>query len=69
MKTMHFNELACRYFPFSTKRSATTQLKRWMKENPELLKRLEILHYQPRQRVLTPLQYEAFITYLGEPGS
>lgn len=57
-------DLALRYFP----RSASEQLRRWMRLNPDLCARLEELHFQPRQRVLTPLQHEAVLRYLGEPG-
>ena len=61
-------DLALRYFPRSTKRSASEQLRRWMRLNPDLQRRLAELHFQPRQRVLTPLQHEAVLRYLGEPG-
>lgn len=60
-------DLALRYFPRSTKRSASEQLRHWMRLNPDLCARLEELHFQPRQRVLTPLQHEAVLRYLGEP--
>ena len=56
-------DFALRYFP----RSASEQLRRWMRLNPDLRARLEELHFQPRQRVLTPLQHEAVLRYLGEP--
>ena len=36
--------------------------------NHDLKRRLRELHFQPRQRALTPLQYEAIIKYLGDPG-
>lgn len=64
---IYFSDLALRYFPRSTKRVATVQLKRWIRINTELKTRLEQLHYMPRQRVLTPSQHEALIRYLGEP--
>lgn len=57
-------DLALRYFS----RSTSEQLRRWMRLNPDLRARLEELHFQPRQRVLTPLQHEAVLRYLGEPG-
>lgn len=61
-------DLALRYFPHSTKRSASEQLRRWIRLNPDLQRRLDELHFRPRQRVLTPLQHEAVLRYLGEPG-
>jgi hypothetical protein len=67
MKTMYLSDLAIMYFPHSTKHSAVTQLRRWIKLNPQLTNRLQELHYQPRQRALTPLQHAAILEYLGEP--
>ena len=67
-KVIYLRDLAQLYFPNSTPHSAVTQLHRWVGINTELNKRLAELHMQPRQRVLTPLQYEAYIYYLGEPG-
>lgn len=68
MKAMYMSELAQQYFPNSTQRSATSQLHRWIVLNPELTAKLEELHFVPRQRALTPLQYEAIVGCLGEPG-
>lgn len=68
MKTIYLSDLAQQYFPHSTPKSAVTQLHRWMKMNTELSHRLDELHYQKGQRALTPLQHEAFLYYLGEPG-
>lgn len=61
-------DLALAYFPHSTKRSASEQLRRWIRLNPDLQARLDELHFLPRQRVLTPLQHEAVLRFLGEPG-
>nr|DAO20666.1 MAG TPA: protein of unknown function (DUF4248) [Caudoviricetes sp.] len=62
------SELAQRYFPRSTPRSAMSQLHRWINLNTDLKQRLKDLHFAPRQRALTPLQHEAILFYLGEPG-
>lgn len=67
MKAIYITELAQMYFPNSTQRSATTQLKRWINLNTELQARLAELHYCKGQRSLTPLQHEAIIYYLGSP--
>ncbi len=67
MKAIYLSELSQLYFPNSTARSASTQLKRWININKELSIRLEDLHYKPRQRALTPLQHQAIIECLGEP--
>lgn len=68
MKTIYLTELALLYFPHSSARSAVSQLRRWVLLNRELQQRLEQLHYRKGQRSLTPLQHEAFLTYLGDPG-
>ena len=68
MTAIYFTDLACRYFPRSTVRSAAEQLRRWIRLNPDLQARLRELHYQPRQRALTPLQHEAVVEFLGDPG-
>jgi hypothetical protein len=67
MKAIYLSELSQLYFPNSTARSASTQLKRWINLNKELSARLKELHYKPRQRALTPLQHQAIIDCLGEP--
>ena len=68
MNAIALTDLALQYFPRSTKRSASEQLRRWMRLNPDLQAELAALHFQPRQRVLTPLQHEAVVRWLGEPG-
>lgn len=68
MKAIYMSDLAQTYFPRSTPRSASIQLHRWIELNTELKKELEALHFKPRQRALTPMQHEAIIRYLGEPG-
>ena len=62
------SELAQQYFPRCNDVSnAVTQLKRWVKRCDGLAARLEELGLQPRQQILTPLQHQAFIDFLGEP--
>lgn len=68
MNAIYFSDLAQQYFPRSTPRSATSQLHRWIELNSELKARLAELHFKPRQRALTPLQHDAIVRYLGEPG-
>lgn len=68
IKAIYMSELAQRYFPRSTPRSAMSQLHRWIDLNTDLKQRLKDLHFAPRQRALTPLQHETILFYLGEPG-
>lgn len=60
-------ELALRYFPESTPRSATTQLRRWIVRNTDLLEALHAAGYQSMQRMYTPRQVMLILEYLGEP--
>lgn len=68
MKSISMNELAREYFPNSTKRSAVTQLRRWVVICVPLQRRLQELSFHKGQRMLTPLQHEAVVEFLGEPG-
>ncbi|OUO38351.1 hypothetical protein B5F83_00355 [Muribaculum sp. An289] len=68
MKAIRMGELACQYFPNSTKRSAVTQLRRWIILCTPLRERLDELCFRKGQRILTPLQHEAILKFLGEPG-
>lgn len=68
MNAIYLTDLAQQYFPHSTPRSAVSQLRRWLKLNTDLQRRLDELHFHERQRSLTPLQHAAFIEFHGEPG-
>lgn len=68
MKAIYMSDLAQAYFPRSTPRSAGIQLHRWIELNTELKRELERLHFKPRQRALTPMQHDAILRHLGEPG-
>lgn len=68
MRAITLRELAQQYFPHSTAHSAVTQLRGWLLRNKPLVARLTELSYKSRQRTLTPLQHEAYLYYLGEPG-
>lgn len=67
MHAIYLTDLALRYFPRSSARSAVTQLRRWITLNKDLQQRLDELHYKKGQRTLTPLQHEAICHFLGEP--
>lgn len=67
MKAIYLTDLALKYFPDSSKRSAVTQLRRWISLNQPLRERLDELSFHKGQRILTPLQHEAIVHYLGEP--
>lgn len=67
IRTYGYGELALLYFPNSTKKSASVQLRRWIVYNVNLTERLKINGFKKGQRVLTPKQVNMIILYLGEP--
>lgn len=62
-----FGELAQFYFPNITKKSASTQLRRWIESDRFLSKELSQVGYKLSQRLLTPRQVRTIIQILGEP--
>jgi hypothetical protein len=67
IRSYGYGELALLYFPNSTKKSATTQLRRWIRRNQELRNTLVKQGFAERQRILTPRQVEVVVQFLGEP--
>ena len=62
-----FGELAQLYFPAITKKSASAQLRKWIKLNKKLEADLLIFGYNQSLRLLTPKHINLIIVYLGEP--
>jgi hypothetical protein len=67
IRSYGYGELALLYFPNSTKKSATTQLRRWIRRNGELQRTLNQMGFTERQRILTPRQVEVVVQFVGEP--
>ena len=67
IKSYAYCELALLYFPNSTKRSASVQLRRWIRNNNNLQEELNNIEYKRWQKLLTPKQVEIIIRFLGEP--
>jgi hypothetical protein len=67
IRTYGFSELALLYFPNSTKKSASTQLGRWMRQNDKLKMQLLELGYMPRKKILTPVQVKLIVELFGKP--
>jgi hypothetical protein len=68
METIPLGELALRYLPWcSSRHEAVIRFARWVKGNEKLRQRLAELNYRPGQILVTPLQHQAFIDFLGEP--
>jgi hypothetical protein len=67
IKSYGYGELALLYFPNSTKKSASVQLRRWIIYNENLLNELTIYGFKPGIRLLTPKYVEIIVKYIGEP--
>lgn len=67
IKTYGFGQLALMYFPDTTKKNASTNLKNWINYNPLLKSELKKVGWKKRNRLLTPRQVSILIQYLGEP--
>jgi hypothetical protein len=67
IRSYGYGELALLYFPNSMKRSATVQLRRWIKINKNLQNSLLDVGFRPGQKLLTPKQVIIIVHYLGNP--
>ncbi|MEG1749947.1 MAG: DUF4248 domain-containing protein [Tannerellaceae bacterium] len=66
-RTYGLQELGQLYFPHSTPRSASSQLKKWIKHNSALLSSLYAVGYYRGQKILTPKQVRVIVEYLDPP--
>lgn len=60
-------ELSMLFFPDTDPRVSSRHLFTWVKRNADLSARLEALHYNGRQRILTPAQVAVIFSFLGVP--
>jgi hypothetical protein len=67
IRSYGYCELALLYFPNSTKKSASTQLGRWVRQNEKLKVQLLELGYKPRKKILSPSQVRLIVELFGEP--
>jgi hypothetical protein len=67
IRSYGYCELALLYFPNSNKRSASTQLGRWVRQNEKLKMQLLELGFKPRKKILTPSQVKLIVELLGAP--
>jgi hypothetical protein len=67
IRTYGYGELALLYFPNSTKKSASVQLRRWIISDNNLKTDLENSGFKKWQKLLTPKQVGIIINYIGEP--
>ena len=62
-----YGELAQLYFPNISKKSASAQLRRWIKLSKKVLPMLESHSYKPGLRLLTPVHVKVIVDEFGEP--
>ncbi len=62
-----YGELAQLYFPNVTKKSASAQLRRWIKMSKTVMPLLVNLGYVPGIRLLTPAHVKVIVDEFGEP--
>jgi hypothetical protein len=67
IRSYGYCELAMLYFPNSTKKSASAQLGRWIRENEKLKIQWFELGFRPRKKILTPNQVKLIVKTFGEP--
>jgi hypothetical protein len=67
IRSYGYCELAMLYFPNSTKKSASAQLGRWIRNNENLKKQWDELGFKSRKKILTPSQVKIIIECFGEP--
>ena len=67
IRSYGYGELALLYFPNSTKKSASTQLGRWVRQNQNLKMKMVELGFKPRKKILTPIQVKLIIDFFGAP--
>lgn len=63
----YFRDLAMSYFPEDMPEVAVRKLRKEIVGYPELLNALKEVNYKSRKQIVTPLQKELIIKYLGEP--
>jgi hypothetical protein len=67
IKSYGYGELAQFYFPNISKKSASAQLRRWIKLSDKVLPMLKNLGYKPGLRLLTPAHVKVIVDEFGEP--
>ena len=62
-----YGELAQLYFPNISKKSASAQLRRWIKMSKTVMPLLLNLGYKSGNRLFTPAQVKVIIDEFGDP--
>jgi predicted phage tail protein len=67
IRSYGYCEIAMLYFPNSTKKSASAQLGRWIRQNESLKKQWVDMGFKSRKKILTPIQVRLIVKIFGEP--
>jgi hypothetical protein len=67
IRSYGYCELAMLYFPNSTKKSASAQLGRWIRQNEKLKKQWVEMGFKQRKKILNPSQVKLIVKAFGEP--
>jgi len=67
IRSYGYGELAQLYFPNISKKSASAQLRRWIKLSDNVLHKLKTLGYKPGSRLLRPVHVKVIVEEFGEP--
>ncbi len=67
IRSYGYCELAMLYFPNSTKKSASAQLGRWIRQNDKLENKLKDFGFVRGKKILTPNQVNTIVDFLGNP--
>lgn len=67
IRSYGWQELAILYAPNLTPASAGKRLTNWVKAHPQLTQALQATGWQAGKRLLTPLQVQRIVEFLGEP--
>jgi hypothetical protein len=67
IRSYGYGELAQLYFPTISKKSASAQLRRWIKSSETVLPLLKSHGYKTGLRLLTPAHVKVIVEEFGEP--
>jgi hypothetical protein len=67
IRSYSYCELAQLYFPTISKKSASAQLRRWIKSSETVLPLLKIHGYKTGLRLMTPAHVKVIVEEFGEP--
>lgn len=67
LRSYGFGELSQLYFPNIKKKSAASNLKKWIVNTPKLINKLHQADWQEKRRSLMPSHVKIIVEHFGEP--